>query len=106
MDMAAAQAFGNRAQALLMDMGHHLQAHPWVHGGFLLFLLLTWSHFKGDYGPQTWALSPERPKALRGLVHLLVMPLRLLASLFSSGVALLVIALLAGFAYSLWRIMQ
>ncbi len=51
-------------------------------------------------------MSQERHKALRGLVHLLVMPLRLIASLLSSLVALLVIALLAGFGYVLWRMLQ
>ncbi len=46
-----------------------VQSHPILivlPGALLLFLLLTWSHFKGDYGPQTWALSPERNRFLRG----------------------------------------
>jgi len=106
MDTAKLQAFGERAQALVMELEHGVQAHPIFFGVALLFLLLTWSHFKGDYGPQTWSLAPERNKALRGFVHVLVMPFRLLASLFSSAVALAVIALLAGFGYALWRMMQ
>jgi hypothetical protein len=83
---------------------HGVQSHPIFFGLALFFALLTWRHFKGDYGPQIWALSPERPKALRVLVHILVLPLRLLASLFSSAVALLVAALLCGFVYAMVRI--
>lgn len=82
------------------------QVHPVLLGGVLLFFYLTWKHFKTDFGPQVWALAPERNKALRGLVHVLVMPLRLLLSLFSSGVALLVIALVLGFVYVMHRVMQ
>lgn len=83
---------------------HGVQSHPVFFGLAFFFVLLTWRHFKGDYGPQIWALSPEKPKALRVLVHILVLPLRLLASLFSSAVALLVVALLVGFVYALVRI--
>jgi hypothetical protein len=106
MDTAKLQAFGDRAQALMTELGQGVQAHPIFFGVGLLFLLLTWSHFKGEYGPQTWSLAPERNKALRGFVHVLVMPFRLLAALFSSAVALAVIALVAGFGYALWRMMQ
>jgi hypothetical protein len=72
--------------------------------GVPVFALLLRGHMRGSYGPDTWSLDKERPRVLRGLVHVLVWPLRLLAALFSSAVALLVFALLAGFAYVLWRI--
>jgi hypothetical protein len=75
-------------------------------GLLILFLVLTWGHFKTDFGPQIWALGPEKNKYLRGFVHVLVMPLRLLASVFASGVALLVILLMLGFAYVIWRMMH
>ncbi len=104
MNVETVGAFGGQVVALTTRAGHAIQEHPLAFGAALLFLLLTWSHFKGDYGPQTWSLAPERHRFLRGFVHLLVMPLRLIASLFSSGVALLVVALMVGFVYVIWRI--
>lgn len=106
MNLETVRAFGGQVVALTAQVGHGIQQHPLIFGGGLLFLLLTWSHFKGDYGPQTWSLAPERNKFLRGFVHILVIPVRLLASLFSSLVALLVIALLVGFGYVIWRVLQ
>jgi hypothetical protein len=72
----------------------------------LLYAFLVWRHFKVAYGPKTWALSEERHKALRGSVHVAVWPLRLLASLFSGFVALLLIAVLVGFGYVIWKMMM
>ena len=106
MDMNAVQAEGARAQALAQALVQGAQAHPYALGVALLLLLFTWSHFRGSYGPQTLALAKDRPKVLRGLVYVLVIPLRLLASVFSSAVALLVIGLLLGFCYVVWRVAQ
>jgi hypothetical protein len=105
MDTSTMEAFGERVEALLAQAKGGVQTHPVFFVVALVFLLLTWSHFRGGYGPQTWALPKERHRFWRATVHLLVLPLRLLAALFSSAVALLVIALLAGFAYALWRML-
>jgi hypothetical protein len=106
MDTAKLWAVEARGQVLLEELSHGVLRHPVFFGAALVFLLLTWGHFKGDYGPQTWALSKERSRVLRGTVHVLVMPLRLLAALLSSAVALLVIGLLVGFVYVLWRMLS
>lgn len=106
MNMETLRNFGGLVLELGRTVGHTVQQHPLIFGAALCFFVLVWSHFKGDYGPETWSLAPQRPKAFRGLVHVLVMPLRLLASIFSSAVALLLIALLAGFGYVVWRLWQ
>jgi hypothetical protein len=106
----AVQVSAERMLPLAQEIGDGINAHPVltaiVIGAVLLLALLTRAHFKGDYGPETWALKPERNKYLRGLVRVLVLPLRLVASVFSGLVALLVIALLGGFAYVVWKMMH
>jgi hypothetical protein len=95
---------------LAQELAEGINAHPAAVaislGSVLLLIFLTWRHFKGSYGPETWALKPERNRFLRGTVHVLVLPLRLLASLFSGLVLLLVIALVAGFGYVMWKMVH
>jgi hypothetical protein len=70
------------------------------------WLLMTLMYFRGGYSAERFRLKEGRPWILKAAAYLGAVPLRLLLSAFSAGVATLVWGLLALFVWALWKAAQ